>query len=238
MLIQIPGVSDPDSAKVLIGETAQLEFKHRTRNVPRPLEFEEGEIVAYSVVEVTAELFAPPEAEEADSGDTEASDSEDSESTEEAATEASDSADGETSDNTAGDDTEEDAAVPAEPGPPGLVLEFNDTGFANFTETINEMRDSLIPAEGAQNLFPDRLAFSLAGAGAQEVEVLYQLAILLEEGQVVPLSDPYIREIIGSNKYVISLGEIETIFESSDPLAEAERQFSAGGETGLQAHQG
>ena len=133
-----------------------------------PLEFEEGEIVAYSVVEVTAELFAPPEAEEADSGDTEASDSEDSESTEEAATEASDSADGETSDNTAGDDTEEDAAVPAEPGPPGLVLEFNDTGFANFTETINEMRDSLIPAEGAQNLFPDRLAFSLGrrrGAG-------------------------------------------------------------------------
>ena len=230
LLVQIPGVSDPDSAKALIGETAQLEFKHRTHNVPRPLEFEDGEIVAYSVVEVTPELFAPPEAEEADSGDTEASDSEDSESTEEAATEASDSADTETSDDTAGSDTEEDAAVPAEPGPPGLVLEFNDIGFANFTETINEMRDSLIPAKGAQNLFPDRLAFSLAGADAQEVEVVYQQAILLEDGQVVPLSDPYIREIIGSNKYVISLGEIETIFESSDPLAEAEQQFSAGGE--------
>ena len=222
LLIQIPGVSDPDSAKAYIGETAQLEFKHRTRNVPRPLEFEEGEIVGYTVVEVTPELFAPPEAEEADSGDTEASDSEDSESTEESDTE--------TSDDTAGDDTEEDAAVPAEPGPPGLVLEFNDTGFANFTETINEMRDSLIPAKGAQNLFPDRLAFSLAGAEAQEVEVVYQQAILLEDGQVVTLSDPYIREIIGSKKYVISLGEIETIFESSDPLAEAEQQFSAGGE--------
>ena len=230
LLVQIPGVSDPDSAKALIGETAQLEFKHRTRNVPRLLEFEEGEIVAYSVVEVTPELFAPPEAEEADSGDAEASDSEDSESTEEAATEASDSADTETSDNTTGDDTEEDAAVPAEPGPPGLVLEFNDTGFANFTETINEMRDSLILAEGAQNLFPDRLAFHLDGAEAQEVEVLYQQAILLEDGQVVPLGgDPNIREIIGSNKYVISLGQIETFFESSDPLAEAEQQFSAGG---------
>ena len=99
LLVQIPGVSDPDSAKALIGETAQLEFKHRTRNVPRPLEFEDGEIVAYSVVEVTPELFAPPEAEEADSGDTEASDSADSESTEEAATEASGSADTETSDD-------------------------------------------------------------------------------------------------------------------------------------------
>ena len=230
LLVQIPGVSDPDSAKALIGETAQLEFKHRTRNVPRPLEFEEGEIVAYSVVEVTPELFAPPEAEEADSGDTEASDSEDTESTDESDTEASDSADTETSDNTTGDDTEEDAAVPAEPGPPGLVLEFNDTGFANFTETINEMRDSLILAEGAQNLFPDRLAFHLDGAEAQEVEVLYQQARLLEDGQVVPLGgDPNIREIIGSNKYVISLGRIETFFESSDPLAEAEQQFSAGG---------
>ena len=230
LLVQIPGVSDPDSAKALIGETAQLEFKHRTRNVPRLLEFEEGEIVAYSVVEVTPELFAPPEAEEADSGDAEASDSEDSESTDESDTEASDSADTETSDNTAGDDTEEDAAVPAEPGPPGLVLEFNDTGFANFTETINEMRDSLILAEGAQNLFPDRLAFHLDGAEAQEVEVLYQQAILLEDGQVVPLGgDPNIREIIGRNKYVISLGQIETFFESSDPLAEAEQQFSAGG---------
>ena len=236
LLIQIPGVSDPDSAKALIGETAQLEFKHRTHNVPRPLDFEEGEIVAYSVVEVTPELFAPPEAEgeadagEADSGDTESSDIEDTESTDESDTEASDSADGETSDDTAGDDTEADAEAPAEPGPPGLVLEFNDTGFAKFSETINEMRDSLILAEGAQNLFPDRLAFSLAGAEAQEVEVLYQQAILLEDGQVVPLSDPYIREIIGSNKYVISLGVIETIFESSDPLAEAEQQFSAGGE--------
>ena len=230
LLVQIPGVSDPDSAKALIGETAQLEFKHRTRNVPRPLEFEEGEIVAYSVVEVTPELFAPPEAEEADSGDTEASDSEDTESTDESDTEASDNADGETSDDTAGNDTEEDAAVPAEPGPPGLVLEFNDTGFANFTETINEMRDSLILAEGAQNLFPDRLAFHLDGAEAQEVEVLYQQAILLEDGQVVPLGgDPNIREIIGRNKYVISLGQIETFFESSDPLAEAEQQFSAGG---------
>ena len=230
LLVQIPGVSDPDSAKALIGETAQLEFKHRTHNVPRPLEFEDGEIVAYSVVEVTPELFAPPEAEEADSGDTEASDSADSESTEEAATEASGSADTETSDDTAGSDTEEDAEVPAEPGPPGLVLEFNDTGFANFTETINEMRDSLLLAKGAQNLFPDRLAFSLAGAETQEVEVVYQLVALLEDDQVVPLSDPYIREIIGSNKYVISLGEIETFFESSDPLAEAEQQFSAGGE--------
>mgnify|MGYP000206297654 FL=1 len=33
LLIQLPGVTDPDRAKSLIGETARLEFKRRTRNV-------------------------------------------------------------------------------------------------------------------------------------------------------------------------------------------------------------
>ncbi|MYD49864.1 MAG: protein translocase subunit SecD [Dehalococcoidia bacterium] len=230
LLVQIPGVSDPDSAKALIGETAQLEFKHRTRNVPQPLEFEQGEIVSYSVVEVTPELFAPPEEE--GEADTEGSEGK---GTDEANTQESGSADDEETDSEdaaasseEGDDEAEDTA-PAVPGPPGLVVEFSDTGFAKFSETVNEMRDSLIAGQGATNIFPDRLAFSLAGAEAQEVEVTYQQAILLEDGQVVPVGgDPYVTEIIGTNKYVISL---LTAFPDADDLtAEAERQFAPGGE--------
>jgi len=34
LLIQLPGVKDPGRAKALIGETARLEFKHRTTDVP------------------------------------------------------------------------------------------------------------------------------------------------------------------------------------------------------------
>ena len=230
LLVQMPGVSDPDSAKALIGETAQLEFKHRTRNVPQPLEFEEGEIVSYSVVEVTPELFAPPEEE--GEADTEGSEGE---GTDESDTSESGSGDDEETDSEdaaassgEGDDEAEDTA-PAAPGPPGLVVEFSDTGFAKFSEAVSEMRDSLIAGQGAANIFPDRLAFSLAGAEAQEVEVTYQQAILLEDGQVVPVGgDPYVSEIIGTNKFVIAL---LTAFPDADDLtAEAERQFAPGGE--------
>ena len=236
LLVQIPGVSDPENAKDLIGETAQLEFLHRTRNVPQRLDFEQGEIVSYSVVEVTPELFAPPEEEgEAGtegsegsedenaqgSGDADTEESGDSETSESESTDASAS-------NGEGDDEAEDAA-PAVPGPPGLVVEFSDTGFAKFSETVDEMRDSLQRGEGAQNPFPDRLAFSLAGDVAQGVEVLYQQAVVLEDGQFLTLgSDPNIREIIGTNKFVISL--LTAFPDSDDPMAEAERQFSAGGE--------
>ena len=68
------------------------------------------------------------------------------------------------------------------------------------------MRDSLVAGQGAANIFPDRLAFSLAGAEAQEVEILYQQAVLWDDGRVVPVGgDPYVREIIGTNKFVITL---------------------------------
>ena len=236
LLVQIPGVSDPDSAKALIGETAQLEFKHRTRNVPQPLEFEEGEIVSYSVVEVTPELFAPPEEEEEAgaegseaSEDTNAQESDDENTEESGDSDASESESADASDSTGEGDDEAEDATPAVPGPPGLVIEFSDAGFAKFSETVDEMRDSLVPAQGAANILPDRLAFSLAGAEAQEVEVLYQQAIILEDGQVVPLAgDPNVTEILGTNKFVIAL--LTAFPDSDDPLAEAERQFGPGGE--------
>ena len=38
LLIQLPGVDDPARAKSIIGETAQLEFKHRSFNVSRAIE--------------------------------------------------------------------------------------------------------------------------------------------------------------------------------------------------------
>ena len=38
LLIQLPGISDPDRARKLIGDTARLEFKRRTFNVSRDLD--------------------------------------------------------------------------------------------------------------------------------------------------------------------------------------------------------
>lgn len=56
ILVQLPGVEDLDRAKSLIGETAQLVFKHRTLNAPRSLE----EIVAANIVAITAGLTPEP----------------------------------------------------------------------------------------------------------------------------------------------------------------------------------
>ena len=54
LLIQLPGVDDPERAKSLIGETAQLEFKHRQLGIPRNLATE-GIITDADVVSVTTE---------------------------------------------------------------------------------------------------------------------------------------------------------------------------------------
>ena len=55
LLVQLPGVDDPVRAKTIIGETAQLEFKHRQLNVPVPVELD-----AADVVSVTIDNFPSP----------------------------------------------------------------------------------------------------------------------------------------------------------------------------------
>lgn len=54
LLIQLPGVDDPERAKTLIGETARLEFKHRQLGIPRNLATE-GIVTDADVVSVTVE---------------------------------------------------------------------------------------------------------------------------------------------------------------------------------------
>ena len=104
LLIQIPGVSDPDNAKALIGETAQLEFKHRMLNVPRRVEFQEREIIGYRVVEVTPELIDPSLTEGDESADGAAEDATDDAATDDGADATDGTADGATDDSTATDE--------------------------------------------------------------------------------------------------------------------------------------
>ncbi len=56
LLIQLPGLDDPERAKRLIGETARLEFKRRTFSVPRDLD----EITSADVVSVTVDYLPDP----------------------------------------------------------------------------------------------------------------------------------------------------------------------------------
>ena len=55
LLIQLPGIKDPGRAKALIGETARLEFKHRTTDVvPKPVTY----VTSKDVISVTADGFS------------------------------------------------------------------------------------------------------------------------------------------------------------------------------------
>jgi protein-export membrane protein SecD len=51
LLVQMPGVGDPQRAKAIIGETAQLEFKHRQLNVPVEVDLDASQIVSVTIGE-------------------------------------------------------------------------------------------------------------------------------------------------------------------------------------------
>ena len=56
LLVQLPGIKDPGRAKSLIGETARLEFKHRTTDViPRDLD----NISPEDVITISADRLSP-----------------------------------------------------------------------------------------------------------------------------------------------------------------------------------
>ena len=56
LLIQLPGITDPERAKSLIGETARLEFKHRYTDASDPVDniINEGMLNAYIELYPTA----------------------------------------------------------------------------------------------------------------------------------------------------------------------------------------
>ncbi len=204
LLVQAPGVSDPDRLKDLIGETAQLEFKHRMINVPLQLEFAEGEIIGYRVVDVTPFLLDPSLTSTTSTPDTNTTSTDDTTATSTA------------------------TSTPPDVNPPGLEIEFSDSGLAKFSTIVDAMRDSLIPGVGAGTIFPDVLTISVAGTSHPEIQVFYQLVIPVG-GQVIPIGgDPTIQEIIGTNKFVINLGD--ALLDQEDPVAEAQTRFGDEGE--------
>ena len=74
LLIQLPGVGDPERAEAIIGETARLEFKHRRISPPRNLATE-GIITDEDVVSVSAQQLPEELQPESDTESSEASES-------------------------------------------------------------------------------------------------------------------------------------------------------------------
>ena len=134
LLVQLPGVSDSGRAKEIIGETAQLEFKHRRLDVPVKLE----QFVPADVVSLTARRLPTEEELAAELATTT---DEGLATTTDAAATSTVEAQAATAEATS---TEE--AQPAQEQPPVLVFEFTEAGADKFGAVLDKVAASFAEA--------------------------------------------------------------------------------------------
>ena len=144
LLVQLPGVTDLQRAKDLIGETARLEFKRREVNVPR----EADEISTDDVLSVTVDFLPEPDLEEDEPVETE-TESEDEPAETETESEDEQPADTESEDAESGQPAAPD--VPAEAEEPldrpiAFLVEFTDAGALEFQAILDRVTGKYIEA--------------------------------------------------------------------------------------------
>ena len=144
LLVQLPGVTDLQRAKDLIGETARLEFKRRELNVPR----EADEITTDDVLSVTVDFLPEPDLGEDEPAETE-TESEDEPAETETESEDEQPAETESEDAESGQPAAPD--VPAEAEEPldrpiAFLVEFTDAGALEFQAILDRVTGKYIEA--------------------------------------------------------------------------------------------
>ena len=180
LLIQLPGVADSARAKKLIGETARLEWKHRTLNVSRPIQGLGPEDILG--VQLTSLNLALPEegAVEEPAGQV----------TTTPATTTEAAAEGQV----------EETLIPV------LLIEFTDQGAQVFQEVVDRLRDSLLPVAGSGRVFPNYLNISVEGESSPPPQISYSPVGVLPTGQTIPLlGEPWIRQLKDGNTFMVEL---------------------------------
>ena len=133
LLVQLPGVSDLQRAKDLIGETARLEFKRRELNVPR----EADEISTDDVLSVTVDFLPEPDLGEDEPAETET----ESEDEQPADTESEDAESGQP----AAPDVPAEAEEPLD-RPIAFLVEFTNAGALEFQAILDRVTGKYIEA--------------------------------------------------------------------------------------------
>ena len=128
LLVQLPGVSDLQRARDLIGETARLEFKRRELNVPR----EADEVSTDDVISVTVDFLPEP-----DLGEDEESQPVETESEDDPAAET------ESEDPESGQTAEPDVPLDR---PIAFLVEFADEGALEFQTMLDRVTQNYIEA--------------------------------------------------------------------------------------------
>ena len=208
ILIQLPGIGDPGRAKSLIGETARLEFKHRTINVPRDLEnITSEDMVSVKLLALTqgadglaTTTIPTPDALSGPAASTgEAPAGEDAETT--------------TATSTAAAPIDENVI-------PALAIEFTEDGAREFAEVVDRLAESIQPLKGTGVVYPNALTVSASGDPLASLEVPYFLFVRSPEQGVIPLGgEPLVQRLGTSTSYWIILAGAVANF------AEAEERF-------------
>jgi protein-export membrane protein SecD len=157
LLIQLPGVDDPGRAKSIIGETARLEFKHRTFRVPRTLNVTSTDVVSARIGEFPT-LTSTAETSTAATS-TEPTPEEQATPTPTVSESVTSTLEGaESATSTAATSTE---AVNT--STPYLLVEFTDAAVAEFQVLANDLFNTALESSNGQRLFPDQLTMTIRG---------------------------------------------------------------------------
>ena len=212
ILIQLPGIRDPGRAKSLIGETAQLEFLHRSLNVPRDIGIVPGEIVSAritTVVEEAERLISEANITSTDDG---------------LATTTATSTDSEPS--TATSTATSTAVLPSillnqlVTTTPVMVLTFTADAADRFQEVVDRLAASLAPVPGTGDLYPSLLTIAPEADPLTEVQIPYTTFVQTQFG-IVPVGGAPLIERVGlsATYYVIlpagsfAIGTVEDFVE-------------------------
>ena len=185
LLIQLPGIRDPGRAKALIGETAQLVFKHRRLNVPRPIdEISQEDIVSITAGALPEDGVEPQEAEgeepevsttpeaagleepevvtAAESAEAEGEEPTEAEQPQAGATPGASEPEAQATQEEA-----EDEPVEQEERPPVLLVELTEQGAREFNEVLDRLSASfsvaLSSATGPSDFNPSTLEVAVEG---------------------------------------------------------------------------
>jgi len=198
LLVQLPGVTDPDRAKSIIGETAQLMFLHRKINFQEEIDdFKASDIVKFSL----AALKPPQDGETLSKNE---------------------QVEGEFNPlklNT----IEKDQVLYIPEGDqqsiaefvqenqhliPVLAIEINDPSAQVFERVVNQLRFSMLPLQGTNKFYPNALQIELTGDLTENIILTYN-PLVPSGGALIPITTNvnFYKLQDGDNIYFINIRE-------------------------------